>query len=179
MVLSALPGVGERLAQKMTDHFGSEDAVIKSLKSGDIAQIAEIDGVSPKRALAIARSIAGDNGQFLATKEAEKLHQKLIDQISRFTASPATKGRLQLLTPVQQPEARREKISSAMDFLSKHNTLELELNSQLSHITATKNTTQRYQRVVVSKTPIEHLKRFCRVLTPGEGETWKDYTVFD
>ncbi len=31
MVLSALPGVGERLAQKMTDHFGSEDAVIKSL----------------------------------------------------------------------------------------------------------------------------------------------------
>jgi hypothetical protein len=179
MVLSALPGVGERLAQKMTDHFGSEDAVIKSLKSGDIGQIAEIEGVSPKRALAMARSIAGDNGQFLATKEAEKLHQKLIDQISQFIASPATKGRLQLLTPVQQPETRREKISTAMDFLSKHNTLELELNSKLSHITATKNTTQRYQRVVVSKTPIDHLKRFCRVLTPGEGETWKDYTVFN
>ncbi|MDG1549453.1 MAG: hypothetical protein P8Q94_05325 [Candidatus Poseidoniaceae archaeon] len=179
MVLSALPGVGERLAQKMTDHFGSEDAVIKSLKSGDIGQIAEIEGVSPKRALAMARSIAGDNGQFLATKEAEKLHQKLIDQITQFVASPATKGRLQLLTPVQQPETRREKISTAMDFLSKHNTLELELNSKLSQITATKNTAQRYRRVVVSKTPIDHLKRFCRVLTPGEGETWKDYTVFD
>ena len=41
MVLSALPGVGERLAQKMTDHFGSEADVIKSLKSGDISQIAE------------------------------------------------------------------------------------------------------------------------------------------
>ena len=62
MVLSALPGVGERLAQKMTDHFGSEDAVIKSLRAGDIGQIAEIDGVSPKRALAMARSIAADNG---------------------------------------------------------------------------------------------------------------------
>ena len=82
MVLSALPGVGERLAQKMTDHFGSEADVIKSLKSGDISQIAEIDGVSPKRALAIARSIAGDDGQFLATKEAVKLHQKLIDKTS-------------------------------------------------------------------------------------------------
>ena len=67
MVLSALPGVGERLAKKMTDHFGSEEAALSSLKSGDIGQIAEIDGVSPKRALALARSIAGDNGQFLAT----------------------------------------------------------------------------------------------------------------
>ena len=179
MVLSALPGVGERLAQKMTDHFGSEDAVIKSLKSGDIGQIAEIEGVSPKRALAMARSIAGDNGQFLATKEAVKLHQKLIDQVTRFIASPATKGRLQLLTPVQQPETRRGKITTAMDFLSKHTNLELELNSKLSHITTTKNTTQRYKRVVVSKTPMDQMKRFCRVLTPSEGETWKDYTVFD
>ena len=179
MVLSALPGVGERLAQKMTDHFGSEDAVIKSLKSGDIGQIAEIEGVSPKRALAMARSIAGDNGQFLATKEAVKLHQKLIDQVTRFIASPATKGRLQLLTPVQQPETRRGKITTAMDFLSKHTNLELGLNSKLSHITTTKNTTQRYKRVVVSKTPMDQMKRFCRVLTPSEGETWKDYTVFD
>jgi len=179
MVLSALPGVGERLAQKMTDHFGSEDAVIKSLKSGDISQIAEIEGVSPKRALAMARSIAGDNGQFLATKEAVKLHQKLIDQITRFIASPATKGRLQLLTPVQQPKTRRGKITTAMDFLSKHANLELELNNKLSHTTTTKNTTQRYKRVVVSKTPMDHMKRFCRVLTPSEGETWKDYTVFD
>ena len=45
MVLSALPGVGERLAKKMTDHFGSEEAVLSSLKSGVIGQIAEIDGV--------------------------------------------------------------------------------------------------------------------------------------
>ena len=51
MVLSTLPGVGERLAQKITDHFGGESEAIASLKSGDIARIAEIDGVSPKRAL--------------------------------------------------------------------------------------------------------------------------------
>ena len=55
MVLSALPGVGERLAKKMTDHFGSEEAALSSLKSGDIGQIAEIEGVSPKRALALAQ----------------------------------------------------------------------------------------------------------------------------
>ena len=51
MVLSTLPGVGQRLAEKITEHFGGEQEAIASLKSGDIARIAEIDGVSPKRAL--------------------------------------------------------------------------------------------------------------------------------
>ena len=71
MVLSKLPGVGERLAQKITEHFGGEEEAIASLKSGDIARIAEIDGVSPKRALNLARMITGQSGSFLATKEAE------------------------------------------------------------------------------------------------------------
>ena len=35
-----------------------------------------------------------------------------------------------------------------------------------------------YDRVVVSKNPIDELKRYCRVLTPSEQETWKDYKVF-
>ena len=118
MVLSALPGVGERLAKKMTDHFGSEEAVLSSLKSGDIGQIAEIDGVSPKRALALARSVAGDDGQFLATKEAVKLHQQLINQISGFIASPATKDRLQLLTPIKEPTMRREAIQLSLIHIS-------------------------------------------------------------
>ena len=116
MVLSALPGVGERLAKKMTDHFGSEEAALSSLKSGDIGQIAEIDGVSPKRALALARSIAGDDGQFLATKEAVKLHQQLIDQIANFTASPATKSRLQLLTPLDDSSKRRNQFNPPWTF---------------------------------------------------------------
>tara|TARA_B100000886_G_scaffold235135_1_gene164543 strand:- start:2653 stop:4239 length:1587 start_codon:yes stop_codon:yes gene_type:complete len=37
---------------------------------------------------------------------------------------------------------------------------------------------KNYDRVVVSKNPIKDLKRFCRVLTPSEQETWKDYRVF-
>ena len=82
MVLSTLPGVGERLAQKITDHFGGEDQALASLKSGDIARIAEIDGVSPKRALTLARMVAGQSGSFLATKEAERLHRSLLNDLS-------------------------------------------------------------------------------------------------
>ena len=172
MVLSALPGVGERLAKKMTDHFGSEEAALSSLKSGDIGQIAEIDGVSPKRALALARSIAGDNGQFLATKEAIKLHQQLIDQIANFTASPATKSRLQLLTPLDDSSQRRDLIKAAMEFLTNEQEIATLLADSLKHIIAPKSNVERYDRVVVSKKPMDELKKYCRVIIPAESETW-------
>ena len=68
MVLSALPGVGDRLAKKITDHFGDEQAALDSLRCGDIARVAEIDGVSPKRALSLARLVAGDSGSFLCAR---------------------------------------------------------------------------------------------------------------
>ena len=123
MVLSTIPGVGERLAMKITDHFGSEEKALSTLRSGDIGQIAEIDGISPKRALALARSAIGDNGQFLATKEAGKLHQKLIDNISSHIASKATKNRLQLLTPINDNTDRVRKVNDAIDFLNNHSEL--------------------------------------------------------
>ena len=103
MVLSALPGVGERLAKKITEHFGGEDEAIASLRSGDIARIAEIDGVSPKRALNLARLISGQSGSFLATKEAEKLHRSLLQDIVAFASCAATRERRQLMMPVKTP----------------------------------------------------------------------------
>ena len=149
MVLSALPGVGERLSKENDRSFRLRGGSLSSLKSGDIGQIAEIDGVSPKRALALARSIAGDNGQFLATKEAIKLHQQLIDQIANFTASPATKSRLQLLTPLDDSSQGRGKIQSAMEFLTKQE--EIATSACKSHSNTLQSRMERYDRVVVTQ----------------------------
>ena len=120
MVLSTLPGVGQRLAQKITEHFGGEDEAIASLKSGDIARIAEIDGVSPKRALSLARMVAGQSGSFLATKEAERLHRSLLQDIVSFASCAATRERMQLLMPIENPAERRLKVSHAMNYAQKH-----------------------------------------------------------
>ena len=66
MTLAKTLGVGERLAQKITDHFGTEDRVRATLRSGDVARLAEVDGVSLKRALSMARQYAGADGSFLS-----------------------------------------------------------------------------------------------------------------
>ena len=56
MVLKALPGVGAGLARKLTDHFGTEDRVLQLLADGQTEVIAEVEGVSLKRADSLARS---------------------------------------------------------------------------------------------------------------------------
>lgn len=175
MVLSSIPGVSERMASKMTAHFGSEDAVMSTLASGDIARLAEVDGLSAKRALSLARQYAGDEGQFLATKEARKLHQNLIAHLQTYASFPASQERMGLLMPVRDPEQRRQKVAAALQ-------LDVEWVEQQATewrgLRRLREKAERYERVVVSPEPLEGLSKHCRVLQPGENESWKDYTVF-
>ncbi len=161
-----MPGVGAGLARKLTDHFGSEDKVLQLLEDGQTEIIAQVEGVSLKRADNLARSMSGMDG-FLATQEAVRLHKELLASISSYAVNTATKSRLKNLMPIRNIEHRRGLIREAMacDIVIKG----LRIPSEVD---------KNYDRVVVSKNPINDLKRFCRVLTPSEQETWKDYKVF-
>ena len=175
MVLSSLPGVSEKMASKMKAHFGSEDEVISTLAAGDVTRLAEIDGLSPKRALSLARQFAGDGGQFLATKESKKLHQHILSHVQEYAACAATRERMGLLTPIHDVTQRREKIAAAMQLDESWLVEQAQIWQRIHRL---KEKQERYERVVVSHEPMEELKKFCRVLQPGEKETWKDYTVF-
>ena len=166
MVLKALPGVGAGLARKLTDHFGTEDKVLQLLVDGQTEIIAEVEGLSLKRADSIARSLNGME-DFLATSEAIRLHKELVANISSHAINPSTRSRLRNLMPVRKIDERRKIIQQAMecDFIIQGLRIPSEVEGN-------------YDRVVVSKKPIDELKRFCRVLTPSEQETWKDYKVF-
>lgn len=166
MVLKALPGVGAGLARKLTDHFGTEDKVLQLLVDGQTEIIAEVEGLSLKRADSIARSLNGME-DFLATSEAIRLHKEIVANISSHAINPSTRSRLRNLMPVRKIDDRRKIIQQAMecDFIIQGLRIPSEVEGN-------------YDRVVVSKKPIDELKRFCRVLTPSEQETWKDYKVF-
>ncbi|MEC8670342.1 MAG: hypothetical protein VXY11_03855 [Candidatus Thermoplasmatota archaeon] len=166
MVLKALPGVGAGLARKLTDHFGTEDKVLQLLADGQTEVIAEVEGVSQKRADSLARSFNGME-DFLATPESIRLHKELVASIANHAVNASTRSRIRSLMPVKDIESRREIIAQAMecDFIIEGLRIPSEVDGN-------------YDRVVVSKNPIDQLKRFCRVLTPSEQETWKDYKVF-
>ena len=166
MVLKALPGVGAGLAQKLTDHFGTEDKVLQLLTDGQTEVIAEVEGVSLKRADTLARSLNGIEN-FLATSESIRLHKELVTSIAMHAVNASTRSRLRNLMPVRDISSRRELITQATqcDYIIEGLRIPTEVDGN-------------YDRVVVSKNPIDELKRYCRVLTPSEQETWKDYKVF-
>jgi len=166
MVLKSIPGVGANLAKKLTDHFGTEERVMQLLSDGQTEIIAEVEGVSLNRADNIARSLNGLDG-FLATKEAVRLHKELLAHIASYACNSGTKSRLKNLMPIKETEERRALILQAM-----------ETDYKIENLKIPSSIDTHFERVVVSKNPIDELKRYCRVLTPSSEETWKDYRVF-
>ena len=118
MVLATLPGIGDRLMKRLDDHFGGRDEVMQTLQSGDISRIAEVEGISVKRALQLARQIHGNDGAFLATKESERLHTQLIESLQSFASSSATSSRMQMLMPMHEIEQRRTRCLDCLLYTS-------------------------------------------------------------
>tara|TARA_B100000287_G_scaffold351704_1_gene340919 strand:+ start:1452 stop:3443 length:1992 start_codon:yes stop_codon:yes gene_type:complete len=178
MVLMNLPGIGERLMKRLDDHFGGRHELIRTLESGDVSRIAEVEGISVKRALALAREYNGAEATFLATTESEKLHGQLIASMQRFASNPASSSRMQMLMPLHQIDERRERCRQMMSFAHEENDAFVHLQTLFKNLSYTRRPTQRYERVIVSQHEHPEWDSYVRILTPSAQESWKDYTVF-
>lgn len=178
MVLSNLPGIGERLMKRLDDHFGGRHELIKTLESGDISRIAEVEGISIKRALTLAREYNGAETTFLATPEAEKLHGHLIASLQKFSSNAASSSRMQMLMPLHQLQDRRVRCQLMLDFANDAPEAFAHLRSLFKNLSYTRRPNQRYERVIVSQQEHPEWASYVRILTPSAQETWKDYTVF-
>ena len=173
-----LPGIGERLMKRLDDHFGGRHELIRTLESGDVSRIAEVEGISVKRALALAREYNGAEATFLATTESEKLHGQLIASMQRFASNPASSSRMQMLMPLHQIDERRERCRQMLSFANEENDAFVHLQTLFKNLSYTRRPTQRYERVIVSQHEHPEWDSYVRILTPSAQESWKDYTVF-
>ena len=130
----------------------------------------------------------GTLGPFLATSEAEKVHQKLLAGLISSARNKVTANRLKLLMPFSLSRSdelmsRRKLISQAMEFTSKEAELAAQIRSILADLSRLNWPQLRCERVVVCADDalaerLEPLKKWCRVLRISSEESWKDYTVF-
>ena len=164
--------------KRLDDHFGGRHELIRTLESGDISRIAEVEGISVKRALSLAREFNGAEASFLATPEAEKLHTQLIASLQKFSSNAASSSRMQMLMPLHQLEERRIRCQLMLDFANKTPEAFAHLRSLFKDLSYTRRPTQRYERVIVSQHEHPDWASYVRILTPSAQETWKDYTVF-
>lgn len=119
--LRELPGIGERVAEKLTWQFGSEEAALAKILEGDIAALSGINGISQHFALSLARDAkARAEGVFISgflkTKEALELYSRLLRLIQSFAHTSHAREKLSLFYPY--PAARADLIEKRRAFFT-------------------------------------------------------------
>lgn len=121
--LQELHGIGERVADRLVEYFGSEDAALKAICDGDIASLAEVNGISHNFALSIARDarsrVEGCSiSDFLKTKEALDLYSRLLELIKSFAHTAHVRDKLNLFYPV--PASRMDLVRERQAFVGEY-----------------------------------------------------------
>lgn len=111
--LHELPGVGERVAEKLKKRFGSEASALKAIFDGDLAALSGINGISQAFALSLVREAKAKNegvsiSDFLKTKEAFEIYSRLLKLIQSFAHTSYAQEKLSLFYPY--PAAQKTRI---------------------------------------------------------------------
>ena len=121
--LQEVHGIGERVANRLIDHFGTEEAALLAICEGDIASLSEVNGISHNFALSLSRDarsrVEGCSiSDFLKTKEALDLYSRLLELIKSFAHTSHARDKLDLFYPL--PVSRIDLIQERQAFLTEY-----------------------------------------------------------
>ena len=113
--LTALPGVGDALAERLEKEFGGADAFYAAARASEVDRIAAVDGISERKAVELVLTVQGRApADFLRTPRAETLYEDILARIASFANTAHARNKVSLLVPVGQKEAR-ERLAFALD----------------------------------------------------------------
>jgi len=129
--LREIHGIGERVADRLIEHFGTEAAALQAICEGDIASLSEVNGISHNFALSLARDARSraegcSISDFLRTKEALDLYSRLLELIKSFAHTTHARDKLNLFYPL--PASRMDLIQERQAFVGEY----LELGDAFS-----------------------------------------------
>ena len=109
--LREIHGIGDKVAEKLIEHFGTEDKALQAIYDGDVASLAEVSGISHNFALSLARDarsrIEGCSiSDFLKTKEALDLYSRILELIKSCSHTTHARDKLNLFYPL--PSSRMD-----------------------------------------------------------------------
>jgi len=121
--LREIHGIGNRVADRLIEHFGTEAAALQAICEGDIASLSEISGISHNFALSLARDarsrVEGCSiSEFLKTKEAMALYSRLLELIKSFAHTAHARDKLDFFYPL--PVSRIDLIQERQAFLKEY-----------------------------------------------------------
>ena len=121
--LNDIPGIGEKMARRFIEHFGSEQNALEAIFSGDVASISCMEGVGQRYAISLIQEvnskIEGVKVQdFLKTREAMDIYERLLDIIKLFAHTGYAREKMHTFFPY--PASRRDRIESIRSSVAQH-----------------------------------------------------------
>ncbi|MBW6517005.1 MAG: endonuclease MutS2 [ANME-2 cluster archaeon] len=112
-----IPGIGDKTARRLLEHFESHEEVMKAFMHHNVAAIAAVPGIGEKNAIALVQAfifkdenISPDD--FLRTREAQRVYRSLLDIIKSYTGTAYARDKLNIYFPMSS--SRKDSINSRM-----------------------------------------------------------------
>ncbi|WP_333787893.1 helix-hairpin-helix domain-containing protein [Methanomethylovorans sp.] len=121
--LNDIPGIGEKMARRFIEHFGTEQNAFEAILSGDVASISCMEGVGQRYAISLVQEVSsrieGVGVQdFLKTREAMDIYERLLDIIKLFAHTGYAREKIHTFFPY--PASRRDRIESIRSSVAQH-----------------------------------------------------------
>ncbi|TQD27043.1 helix-hairpin-helix domain-containing protein [Methanolobus vulcani] len=119
--LQDIPGIGDKMSKRFVEHFGSEVQALDAILAGDIASISEVEGIGQRYAISLIQDVASrvegvTVDDFLRTREAMDVYEKLLDLVCEFAHTRYSRDKLHVFFPY--PSTKAEKIMQVRDSVS-------------------------------------------------------------
>ncbi len=103
--LTNLPGVGAKTAERIINHYGSENAALDAIEDADLAGLCQIDGIGERFALGLihnmnAKKMGASIHDVLQTQDSLSIYNKLIAMLGQHAKTTFTRNKLLLYYPL-------------------------------------------------------------------------------
>ncbi|MGF7118472.1 helix-hairpin-helix domain-containing protein [Methanobacterium oryzae] len=186
MDLTKIKGIGDKLAKKIIDSFGSEEKFKTAIRNYEVDKLSKIEGVSQAKAIEIINAALGNpKEEFLKTGRAIQIYDEIIDRILKYSNTKYGKNRILLIGPTKD----RSKIQENLDFVmnAKETVSRLpidEISSLLKKVNPSVRDKPKYDasRALLVESREDYnrlmdmdLNRYATIITAEEVENVEDY----
>ena len=116
MDLRDIKGIGDKLASRIINHFGSQNEFLRAAGNYDVYRLASMEGVSQRRAVEIINAVLGNPTEsFLKTERAVQIYEEIIQCIIQYANTEYAKNRVLLLSPGKNQATIQENLNRVME----------------------------------------------------------------
>lgn len=128
-----MPGVGEKTAERLIQHFGTEEEALEAIKRGDVLALMQVKGVSRNSAVNIVKAASGSasQGDFLRTPDVRSIHRHLISMLEECAHTQSARVKMSALQPYPAGSAeiirqRQQEVAAHLDIVNSMSQLEFD-----------------------------------------------------